>query len=65
MIENFRNRHHAFGFRPDIDDDVGRGQFHDAAFDYVVLANRFLGFGLEAVEGGGEIIAASGGILGN
>ena len=31
VIENFRDRHHAFGFRSDIDDHVGRGQFHHAA----------------------------------
>ncbi len=70
VIENLRDRHHAFGFRPDIDDDVGRRQFHHCAFDYVILANRFLGFGLEVLEGGGEIIAAYsdvlvGGILGS
>src|ERR1039458_1585093 len=64
VIESLGNQHHAFGFRSDIDDDVGRGQFHHAAFDYVVVANRFLGFGLEVVEGSREIIAASRGILG-
>src|SRR5450631_1262524 len=57
VIENFRKRHHAFGFRPDIDDDVGRGQFHHGALDYVVVANRFLGLVLEVMESGGEIVA--------
>src|ERR1700687_45823 len=63
-IENFRNRRHAFGFCADIDDDVGRGQLHHGAFDYMVVANRFLGFGLEVLERGGEIIAARCGSLG-
>src|ERR1700674_4369443 len=63
VIENFRNRRHAFGLCADIDDDMGRGQLHHRAFDYVVVANRFLGFGLEVLERGGEIIAASSGIL--
>src|SRR5208283_1341052 len=63
VIENFRNRRHAFGLRPDIDDDVGRGQFHHGTLDYVVVANRFLGFGLEAVERGGEVVAGSRGVF--
>src|SRR5208337_4782624 len=63
VIENLRNRHHAFGFRPDIDDNVGRGQFYNRAFNDVVVANRFLGFGLKALERGSEVIAASRGIL--
>src|ERR1700686_3516908 len=63
VIENFRNRHHALGFRSDIDDDMGRGQLHHGAFDYVVVANRLLGFRLEVLERGGEIIAASHGSL--
>src|ERR1700730_6532405 len=63
VIENFRNRRHAFGFCPDIDDDVGRSQLPHGAFDYMVVANRFLGLGLEVLERGGEIVAASRGIL--
>src|SRR6202047_3112699 len=64
VIENFRNRRHAFGFCADIDDDEGRGHVHHGAFDYMVVANRFLGFGLEVLERGGEIIAARCGSLG-
>src|ERR1039458_10257097 len=59
VIENFRDRNHAFGLGSDIDDHVGRGQLHDAPFDDVVLPHRFLGFGLEALQGGGEVIAGS------
>ena len=51
VIENLRNRRHAFGFRPDIDDDVGRGQFDHGAFDYVIVADRFLGFGSRSCGG--------------
>src|SRR5271157_7876 len=63
VIESLRNRHHAFGFRSDIDDNVSRGQFDDGSFDDMVVANRFLGFGLEALERRSEVIAASRGIL--
>ncbi len=63
VIENFRKRQHAFGFRPDVDDDVGRGQFHDRALDDVVVAHRFLGFGLKALQRGGEVIGGGRGIL--
>src|SRR3981189_2785235 len=44
---------------------MGRGQLHHGAFDYVVVANRFLGFRLEVLQRGGEIIAASRGISGS
>ena len=65
VIENFGERHHAFGLRAVIDDDVGRGQLNDAAFDDVVFANSFFGFGLEVVQGGGEIIARGCGRFGS
>src|ERR1700728_2351996 len=64
MVENFGNGHHAFGLRAVIDDDMGRGQLDDAAFDDVIFANRFFGFSLEALESGGEIVARSGGCFG-
>ena len=47
VIEHFRERHHAFGLRADIDDHVGAGQLQHGAFDDVVFADRFLGFGGE------------------
>ena len=59
VIENLRDRNHAFGLGSDIDDHMGRGQFHYAAFDDVVLADGFLGFGLEALQGRGKVIAGS------
>jgi hypothetical protein len=59
VIENFRDGKHAFRLGSDIDDDVGRGQFHHAAFDYVVFAGCLFGFGLEVLQGGREIVAAS------
>ena len=56
VIENFGDRRHAFGFRPDIDHYVGRGQFDHAAFNHMVFANCFFGFVLEVMQGGGKIV---------
>src|ERR1035441_2020133 len=64
VIENLGDRRHAFRLGSDIDHHVGRGQLHHATFNNVVLAHGFLGFGLEAVQRGGKIIAGGGSILG-
>src|SRR5579859_7757764 len=64
VIENLRDRGHAFGLRSNIDDDMGSCEFHHTSLNDVVFAHRFFGFGLEVVEGGGEIVAGGRSILG-
>src|ERR1700678_129558 len=63
VIEDLRNRRHAFGFRSDIDEDVGRGELHDGAFYHVIVADRFFCLVLKVMERGGKIVAAGSGAV--
>ena len=59
VIENLRQRQHAFRLGADIDDHVRAGQLQHRALDDAVFTHRLFGFGGEGLERGGEILAGS------
>ena len=60
VIENFRQRQHAFRLGADIHDHVRAGQLQDRALDDAVFTHRLFGLGREVLENRGEVLAGSG-----
>ena len=50
VIENFRQRQHAFRLGADIHDDVRAGQLQNRALDDAVFTHRLFGFGGESLQ---------------
>src|SRR6266849_1134886 len=63
VVENFRERQHAFRLGTDVDDHVGARQLEHGAFDHTVFADGFFGFRGESFERGGKVFAGGGGLL--
>jgi hypothetical protein len=62
VVEDFRQRQHAFRFRADVDYDMGRRQLEDRPLNHVIVTGlRLFGFGREAFQGRGKILARGAG----
>ena len=59
VVQNFREREHAFRLCADVDYHVRAGELQHRAFDDAVFADRFFGLSGEGLERGGEILAGS------
>ena len=60
VIEDLRNRHHAFRLRANIHDNVRAGELYHRALQHVVFTLSFFSFSREAFERGSKVISGGG-----